>query len=99
MSQGFEDILRELPMAVAWMDVVDFNHVDERVAAVGALLDHTVGVHRDQLQWLPPDDPPTESERLAWAWIVRPDLSLEISARASEELREAIKGYRSRERG
>jgi hypothetical protein len=67
--------------------------MDERVSAVGVIFANIIGVNRGFLEWCPNSSPASSDELLAWLWVIRPDLHVAISQRASPELAEAIRAY------
>jgi hypothetical protein len=56
-----------------------------------------IGVNKDEYEFAPDNEPPSEAEILAWLWFIRPDLVDEISGRVSEDMKEMMRIYRDGE--
>ena len=82
------------PTIVKWTELVDFDQLAERVSCIDCLYANTLGVDDGQVEWCPNDEPPSREEKLAWLWIIRPDLAPEIAQDASQELKDLIDSYR-----
>jgi hypothetical protein len=75
-------------------DIGDLPRVDERVASLASVFANIIGVNEGYISWLPNHDPPALDERLAWLWIVRPDLGPAVARYCSSEgLKVAIERY------
>lgn len=90
-----QDLVRFLPRSVAWSDIPEFDRFDERFGAVNVAHGPIMDVMEGHVA-LATDEPPTDNELVAWAWLIRPDLEEQIMAFANTELREAIEYYRER---
>ena len=91
----YRELLPDPPHAVAWSEVVDFDHLDERRAAIDCLHTNILGVNDGYVEWCPNDDPPSRDETLAWLWFIRPDLGSEIASDASSDLHELIEHFQT----
>lgn len=90
---GLTDVLRDLPMAVPYREIVQLERLDEREGDVGDIAEVT----ETGAAWCPNTDPPDRAEQLAWAWVIRPDLDDELLELADDNLRETILEYRARD--
>jgi hypothetical protein len=81
------------PSSVLWTEVVDFARLDERRSCVDCLYANILGVNAGEVEWCPNEEPPSEEEKLAWLWFIRPDLAPEIQTDASPELRRLMESY------
>ncbi len=86
-------LLESPPSCVPLSEVVHLDGLDDRVCYVNILHANLIGIGTSGLEWSPNFDPPTLAERLAWVWVLRPDLSDQILDLADSELRQAIVGY------
>jgi hypothetical protein len=93
MNPDVEAIVRSLPLEVAWKDIVQFEHIDERVLAANWVSGDIIGVGEGFVEWCPNHDPPSDAETLLWWWVVRPDLGAAIAYEATTEIREVIAEY------
>lgn len=92
MPTDVREMLQSLPDEVPFSMIPEFDRLDARVSAANGI--HVVvGMNRGFVEFCPDEDPPTEAERLAWWWVVRPDLGAAIAAEADDELAEIIGQY------
>jgi len=87
---SYQALLAKPPVTVPWPDIVDFDDLDERLSCIDCLYVNILGVNDGYVEWSPNEDPPSQSETLAWLWFIRPDLSAEIAIDAPPELQNLI---------
>ena len=91
------DIPEDLPNEIPWDDIERFDDLDTRVSAINCLFANIIGVNDGYVEWCPNDDPPTDGEYLAWAWVVKPSLGKAISVRGPAELGKLVRAYDANE--
>ena len=92
MNPDIEQILSAIPDEVRWEEVVQFEHLDERVLIANAVYGDIVGVSEGSVEWCPNPNTP-DNARLLWLWVVRPDLGAAIAYKAPIEVRRQIADY------
>lgn len=88
-------ILESLPDRADWQDIKDFSRLDDRASLVNALHPNLVGLNDGSVEWCPNQVPPSLAEKLAWVWILRPDLTAEIYKAGDSELIQQIEHYQT----
>jgi hypothetical protein len=91
--KSYTELKKDTPYKVLWSDVVEFSKLDERRSCIDCVHANILGVNDGEVEWCPDSLPPSQAERLAWLWFIRPDLSEEIACEAHEPLRHLIKCY------
>jgi hypothetical protein len=66
---------RSLSKGVSLDDIVDVHELDMRIGCVNIYFTNIIGVNDKSIEFYPNSDPPTKEELLAWAWIIRPDMT------------------------
>jgi hypothetical protein len=98
MKQDFKLLLDAPPVEVKWGDIIEFNKLDERISAVGALYVNTIGMRDGYVEFCPGNNPPLFEEIISWIWVIRPDLSQEIlKEKLSVDLQSLIEAYQKNE--
>ena len=90
---SFDDLYSNPPWNVAWSAFDESIDMDERRICVEMLEGVIIGVALNYYEFVPDDDRPTEGEKLAWIWYLRPDFREKIAPLASEDMKEMMKCY------
>jgi len=88
--RNFQEILDQTPSTVAWKDVVELEHMDERLPCIDCLFVNILGINEENVEWCPNNNPPSVEEKLAWIWFIRPDLPVETLPQVPTELKKLI---------
>jgi hypothetical protein len=89
LSRQLNTLLESLPRSVNCNSISEDQRLGERISIAESIGNTTILREGGGLLWTPVNEPPAELERLAWAWVIRPDLSSMIASR-SDILRPAI---------
>lgn len=92
-ERNLQSLVDQTPGKVRWGAVVEEDDFDYRRSCVDILFVNTIGVDDGHYSWCPNDDPADMQERLAWIWVVRPDLSASILPRAKGDFADLLRCY------
>lgn len=90
------ELMKVVPQEVFNIHIIEFDNIDERISAIGTIYANTIGVKEASIEFIPDDNPPSQSEVLSWIWTFRPDLGEEILTYEIEpEFKKLIESYKS----
>jgi hypothetical protein len=92
MTSAIDSILYELPHIVVWSDVGEVERFDERFGGVNEVVGPIMDVTREYVA-LTTDDTPSRDELIAWAWLIRPSLGVQLREIASHAMSRIIDSY------
>jgi len=90
---SFADLYADPPWNVAWSAFDEDVDMYERCVCVEMVEGVIIGVCEGFYEFAPDHNPPTQGEKLAWIWFLRPDLIDEIRPTASPDMTEMMERY------
>ena len=96
---SLDPLMLDQPRRIDSTNLPDPHRVHDRVVAISIAFVNIIGVNDGSIDWCPNQEPPDRNESLAWLWLRRPDLSVQISEQTdNRHFAEQIAEYLANER-
>lgn len=88
--KALDALLGDLPGSLPILKVPQRHDLDNRIRRAQEITGTRIRRTWRELVWTPISNPPGSAESLAWAWVIRPDLSAMTAARTEGDLQMAM---------
>ncbi|MBN1907934.1 MAG: hypothetical protein JW927_22850 [Deltaproteobacteria bacterium] len=96
-NASLQELIKHPPLNVPWPNPELLEQMEQRRNCVEMVQGTIIWVNRDEYEFVPDNEPPSEAEVLAWIWFIRPDLMDDISEYVSEDMKEMMQSYKDGE--
>lgn len=96
-TASLQELIKHPPLKVPWPKTDLLEQMEQRRNCVEIVQGTIIGVNKDEYEFAPDNETPSEAEVLAWIWFIRPDLMDDINKYVSKDMKEMMQSYKDGE--